>query len=86
MSNSLEGPSQRGVYDGGEGRDSLDYLYPSGYCYERSKDGEKRTSLERKFYFGLRQRECVICLEEYMDGISQVMSLPCGHDFHSECM
>ena len=38
-----------------------------------------------KKYMG-RQVECVVCLEEYIDGVSQVMSLPCGHEFHAECM
>lgn len=36
--------------------------------------------------YGGRQKECVVCLEEYVDGISRVMSLPCGHEFHAECM
>ncbi|MBE7179758.1 MAG: hypothetical protein INR71_00870 [Terriglobus roseus] len=36
--------------------------------------------------YGGRQRECVVCLEEYEDGVSRVMSLPCGHEFHAECM
>ena len=36
--------------------------------------------------YGGRQRECVVCLEEYVDGVSRVMSLPCGHEFHVECM
>jgi len=36
-------------------------------------------------YMG-RQVECVVCLEEYVDGVSRVMSLPCGHEFHAECM
>ena len=30
--------------------------------------------------------ECVVCLEEYVDGVSKVMSLPCGHEFHVDCM
>lgn len=30
--------------------------------------------------------ECVVCLEEYIDGVSQVMKLPCGHEFHVGCM
>jgi len=42
-------------------------------------------SSEWKKYMG-RQVECVVCLEEYVDGISRVMSLPCGHEFHVECM
>jgi hypothetical protein len=36
--------------------------------------------------YGGKQRECVVCLEEYIDGVSRVMSLPCGHEFHVECM
>ena len=36
--------------------------------------------------YGGKQRECVVCLEEYVDGVSQVMSLPCGHEFHQGCM
>jgi len=36
--------------------------------------------------YGGRQRECVVCLEEYVDGVSRVMSLPCGHEFHVECI
>lgn len=46
---------------------------------------ESRLAAWRRKYGG-RQRECVVCLEEYVDGISQVMSLPCGHEFHAECM
>ena len=33
-----------------------------------------------------KQIECVVCLEEYVDGCSKVMRLPCGHEFHAECM
>ncbi|KAL2144458.1 hypothetical protein VTI28DRAFT_9106 [Corynascus sepedonium] len=33
-----------------------------------------------------KQVECVVCLEEYVDGVSRVMSLPCGHEFHAECI
>jgi hypothetical protein len=33
-----------------------------------------------------KQIECVVCLEEYVEGHSQVMSLPCGHEFHADCM
>ncbi|KAI1392211.1 uncharacterized protein F4822DRAFT_119836 [Hypoxylon trugodes] len=49
---------------------------------------EKRntqTSSEWKKYMS-RQVECVVCLEEYVDGVSQVMSLPCGHEFHVDCI
>lgn len=42
-------------------------------------------SAEWKKYMG-RQVECVVCLEEYVDGESRVMSLPCGHEFHADCM
>ncbi|CAG8951860.1 hypothetical protein HYFRA_00005664 [Hymenoscyphus fraxineus] len=42
------------------------------------------TSEWRK-YMG-KQIECVVCLEEYVDGVSRVMSLPCGHEFHVDCI
>lgn len=54
----------------------------------RTPEEEKReTGLAawRRRYGG-RQKECVVCLEEYVDGISRVMSLPCGHEFHADCM
>lgn len=49
---------------------------------------EKRAAglAEWRRRYGGKQRECVVCLEEYIDGVSQVMSLPCGHEFHAECM
>lgn len=53
-----------------------------------SNDEEKRDAglAEWRRRYGGRQRECVVCLEEYVDGVSRVMSLPCGHEFHVECM
>jgi hypothetical protein len=51
-----------------------------------SRAEEKRSGSSKwKKYMG-RQVECVVCLEEYIDGVSQVMSLPCGHEFHVDCM
>lgn len=54
----------------------------------RTPEEEKRESglaaWRRKY--GGRQKECVVCLEEYVDGVSRVMSLPCGHEFHADCM
>jgi hypothetical protein len=47
--------------------------------------GSGGVSAEWKKYMG-RQVECVVCLEEYIDGVSRVMSLPCGHEFHADCM
>lgn len=46
---------------------------------------EARLAEWRRRYGG-KQKECVVCLEEYVDGVSRVMSLPCGHEFHAECM
>jgi hypothetical protein len=53
----------------------------------RAPEHEKNASVpsEWKKYMG-RQVECVVCLEEYVDGVSRVMSLPCGHEFHADCM
>lgn len=46
---------------------------------------EKSKRPQPKRYRG-RQIECVVCLEEYVEGESLVMSLPCGHEFHAECI
>lgn len=51
---------------------------------EHEKSTPHRPSQWKK-YMG-RQVECVVCLEEYVDGVSRVMSLPCGHEFHVECI
>lgn len=51
---------------------------------QRSENRNCPPATKRK-YVG-KQIECVVCLEEYVDGQSRVMSLPCGHEFHAECM
>lgn len=52
---------------------------------EKPTSPQVGSTLWRRKYTG-RQVECVVCLEEYIDGQSRVMSLPCGHEFHAECM
>ncbi|ELR06153.1 hypothetical protein VC83_02478 [Pseudogymnoascus destructans] len=49
----------------------------------RANEHEKKGDWKK--YMG-RQIECVVCLEEYVDGVSRVMSLPCGHEFHVDCI
>jgi hypothetical protein len=58
------------------------------YTAVRTREEEKRDSglAEWRRRYGGRQKECVVCLDEYEDGVSQVMSLPCGHEFHAACM
>jgi hypothetical protein len=56
---------------------------PAGGSQEHEKTAG--VSPEWKKYMG-KQVECVVCLEEYIDGVSRVMSLPCGHEFHADCM
>ncbi|ATY59882.1 RING-9 protein [Cordyceps militaris] len=61
---------------------------PSGSRHRAGNEHEKGASgfsAEWRKYMG-RQVECVVCLEEYVDGVSRVMSLPCGHEFHAECI
>jgi hypothetical protein len=59
-----------------------------GEHHESPSTAEKRETglAEWRRRYGGRQKECVVCLEEYVDGVSRVMSLPCGHEFHAECM
>jgi PA domain/RING-like zinc finger len=56
--------------------------------HSSGNESEKREAglAEWRRRYGGRQKECVVCLEEYIDGVSRVMSLPCGHEFHAECM
>ncbi|KAL2829388.1 hypothetical protein BJY01DRAFT_124680 [Aspergillus pseudoustus] len=56
---------------------------PRSFESKREQSGASTTW--RRKYTG-RQVECVVCLEEYVDGQSRVMSLPCGHEFHAECI
>lgn len=51
---------------------------------EQEKIASRLAEWKRKY--GGKQRECVVCLDEYIDGVSRVMSLPCGHEFHVDCM
>ncbi len=53
--------------------------------HEKRGGGSNGGGSQWKKYMG-RQVECAVCLEEYVDGVSQVMSLPCGHEFHVDCM
>lgn len=60
-------------------------LEPSATTEEEEEKTAARMKEWKRKYRG-RQNECVVCLEEYEDGVSKVMSLPCGHEFHAECM
>lgn len=62
----------------------VDSALESSRSHPHEKNGQHGSSKWKK-YMG-RQVECVVCLEEYVDGVSKVMSLPCGHEFHVECM
>lgn len=58
---------------------------PRNRTRNEHEKGASGFSAEWRKYMG-RQVECVVCLEEYVDGVSRVMSLPCGHEFHADCM
>ncbi|KAL8835054.1 MAG: hypothetical protein Q9170_003483 [Blastenia crenularia] len=51
----------------------------------KHKEIAVKPSAKNRQYHG-KQVECVVCLEEYVDGQSKVMKLPCGHEFHAECI
>lgn len=52
----------------------------------RSPPSEKPKKANKRRKYNGRQVECVVCLEDYVDGESRVMSLPCGHEFHADCI
>ncbi|KAI9373255.1 hypothetical protein BJX61DRAFT_533270 [Aspergillus egyptiacus] len=58
---------------------------PEPRSFESRGESSGTPTTWRRKYTG-RQVECVVCLEEYVDGQSRVMSLPCGHEFHAECI
>ncbi|OTA08386.1 subtilisin like protease [Trichoderma parareesei] len=60
-------------------------LAPQNPRPSRPRHERGAVSAEWKKYMG-RQVECVVCLEEYIDGVSRVMRLPCGHEFHADCI
>ena len=62
---------------------SLDRATAKAALAQQEKDG---VTVKAKPKYKGKQIECVVCLEEYVDGQSRVMSLPCGHEFHAECM
>ncbi|KAI9708762.1 MAG: hypothetical protein M1820_003717 [Bogoriella megaspora] len=61
---------------------------PEGQPESSYSQQEKREAglAEWRRKYGGKQKECVVCLEEYVDGVSRVMSLPCGHEFHEGCI
>ncbi|KAL8853391.1 MAG: hypothetical protein Q9221_001708 [Calogaya cf. arnoldii] len=65
--------------------DSLDKATAKASLKQREPTTTMANNAKRRPYHG-KQVECVVCLEEYVDGQSQVMSLPCGHEFHAECI
>ncbi|KAI0998269.1 hypothetical protein K3495_g9926 [Podosphaera aphanis] len=53
----------------------------------RKNEHEKTSSESSEWIKHMgKQVECVVCLEEYVDGVSRVMGLPCGHEFHVDCI
>lgn len=60
-------------------------LSPASASSQSPTPEKSKNKPKPKRYRG-RQVECVVCLEEYVDGESKVMSLPCGHEFHAECI
>lgn len=86
---SLARPRSRTTTGVPEAEDHLQPLSPLQMPHSPSTGREHESGIggpsEWRKYMG-RQVECVICLEEYVDGVSRVMSLPCGHEFHVDCM
>ncbi|KAL8782059.1 MAG: hypothetical protein Q9213_005731 [Squamulea squamosa] len=65
--------------------DSLDKATARASLKRQESTRATASNPKRRQYHG-KQVECVVCLEEYVDGQSKVMSLPCGHEFHAECI
>lgn len=77
-------PRSRTTSDVSESQ-SISLAYAAKKASLTKNDKNARPLMSNKKYTG-KQVECVVCLEEYVDGHSRVMSLPCGHEFHVDCM
>ncbi|KAF3923754.1 hypothetical protein ABW20_dc0110201 [Dactylellina cionopaga] len=53
---------------------------------QKSKSSRRNMRILPGFKYFPPSPECVVCLEEYVEGVSQVMRLPCGHEFHVNCI
>ncbi|KAL8801193.1 MAG: hypothetical protein Q9182_004642 [Xanthomendoza sp. 2 TL-2023] len=71
--------------DGDAVAESLDKATANASMKQKQTNNTIAPGTARRQYHG-KQVECVVCLEEYIDGQSKVMSLPCGHEFHAECI
>ena len=78
----LAGPRPRSATSSGIG-EATNAALERGFG-KSSGQGRSRPHESKKF--SAKSSECVVCLDDYVDGKSQVMSLPCGHDFHADCM
>ena len=63
---------------------SGDVSRPKFVTQSSKEDSQRQCKPKAKYHS--KQIECVVCLEEYEDGHSKIMSLPCGHEFHAACM
>ena len=53
---------------------------------DKTQQQKPQQHVKSRTKYHSKQVECVVCLEEYEEGRSKVMSLPCGHEFHADCM
>ncbi|KAF2861541.1 hypothetical protein K470DRAFT_256909 [Piedraia hortae CBS 480.64] len=51
-----------------------------------SRMGGQRSEERKMAKLLSSQKECAVCLDDYVSGLSRVMQLPCGHGFHVECI
>ena len=85
---SIHSRSRAQSKTGSDTDDQISLSLDKAAAQAAAKNDEKstRAAAKKKKKYSGRQVECVVCLEEYVEGYSQVMSLPCGHEFHAECM
>lgn len=59
---------------------------PTGGAMQNSRTSRRRAQVLPGFKYFPPSQECVVCLEEYVEDVSRVMRLPCGHEFHVDCI
>ena len=59
---------------------SVDFLFPI-ICYRTSSDSSDSSTSSS----GSKALQCAICIMDYETG-DVIKELPCGHEFHSDCI
>ncbi|KAG5361312.1 Receptor-like proteiny region, transmembrane domain- and RING domain-containing protein 1 [Yarrowia sp. C11] len=83
MGQGVPSPTVKGRAQGTGSSGVLESVEPNSAAAAQDECPEPSTHSDKVW---VSSDECIICLEEFTVGESRVMQLPCGHDFHEDCI